>query len=328
MPGTSRTPAIDVKALAARLPSSPLTRFAPAPTGYLHLGHVVNAIFVWGTARALGGRVLLRLEDHDRQRCRPEYESALLDDLDWLGLRPDVFATDVFRAGPCESRQSDRHAHYHRAAQALIAHGLVYGCHCTRREIDEANATAQPGAELAPAALVPGPAELRYPGTCRARGLPLDTRVAWRLVVDRGTVAFDDAVHGPTRQDPSAQCGDLLLRDRLGNWTYQFAVSADDLAQGVDLVVRGDDLFASTGRQMLLARLLGRPRPAVFLHHPLVMKSATQKLSKSDGDTGVRDLRASGWSAGRVLGHAAHLAGLIALERDVNVEELPALVGV
>lgn len=324
--GTSRTPAIDFAALAARLPSSPLTRFAPAPTGYLHLGHVVNAIYVWGTARTLGGRVLLRLEDHDRQRCRPEYETALLDDLDWLGLQPDAFPTDAFRAGPCESRQSDRHAHYQRAAQTLIAHGLVYGCRCTRREIDAANAAARDVSGPVAGAVPGTPTELRYPGICRARGLPLDSRVAWRLVVDRGTVAFDDAVHGPTRQDPSAQCGDLLLRDRLGNWTYQFAVSADDLAQGVDLVVRGDDLFASTGRQMLLARLLGRPRPLVVLHHPLVMKSATQKLSKSDRDTGVRDLRAAGWSAERVLGHAAHRAGLIGAERDVRVDELPSVV--
>ena len=136
----SPRPPLDLAALAARLPSSPLTRFAPAPTGYLHLGHVVNALYVWGTARAVGGRVLLRVEDHDRQRCRPGYETALLDDLDWLGLQPDVFPTDAFRTGPCESRQSDRHAHYQRAAQTLIAHGLVYGCHCTRREIDDANA--------------------------------------------------------------------------------------------------------------------------------------------------------------------------------------------
>ncbi len=313
-------------ALAARLPSSPLTRFAPAPTGYLHLGHVVNALYVWGTARALGGRVLLRVEDHDRQRCRADYETALLDDLDWLGLQPDAFPTDAFRAGPCDSRQSDRHAHYQRAAQMLIAHGLVYGCRCTRREIDAASAADREASGPAVGAAPTTPAELRYPGTCRARGLPLDSRVAWRLVVDRGAVAFDDVVHGPTRQDPSAQCGDLLLRDRLGNWTYQFAVSADDLAQGVDLVVRGDDLFASTGRQMLVARLLGRPRPVVFLHHRLVMKSATQKLSKSDRDTGVRDLRAAGWSAERVLGHAAHRAGLIGAERDVRVDELPSVV--
>ena len=314
MPRPATPLPVALAALAARLPSSPLTRFAPAPTGYLHLGHVVNAIAVWGTARALGGRVLVRIEDPDRQRCRPEYEAALLDDLDWLGFTADVFPTAAFRAGPCEGRQSDHLAHFHRAAQSLVAHGLVYGCSCTRREVE-----ALGGASAD---------DRRYPGTCRTRGLSLGGPVGWRLVVDPGVVSFDDTVHGPSRQDPSAQCGDLLLRDRRGNWTYQFAVTVDDLAQGVDLVVRGDDLLASTGRQMLLARLLGRPRPPVFLHHPLVMKSPTQKLSKSDGDTGVRELRAAGWPPARVLGHAACLAGLIDVARDLGVEDLPALVAV
>lgn len=310
--------------LAARLPSSPLTRFAPAPTGFLHLGHVVNAIYVWGIARALGGRVLLRVEDHDKQRCRPEYEAALLDDLDWLGFEPDVFPTSAFRAGACEGRQSDRRLHYTRAAQSLIARGLVYGCNCTRREIDAANAA---GAAAGQGTAAGEAGELHYPGTCRARGLSLGGPVGWRLVVDPGVVTFDDVVHGSSRQDPWAQCGDMLLRDRLSNWTYQFAVTVDDLAHGVDLVVRGDDLFASTGRQMLLGRLLGRARPPVFLHHPLVMKSRTQKLSKADGDSGVRDLRAAGWPAERVIGHAAHLAGLVSAEREVGVGELPSLVG-
>lgn len=310
----SRRSPIVLAALAARLPPSPLTRFAPAPTGYLHLGHVVNAIFVWGTARALAGRVLLRVEDHDRQRCRPEYEAALLDDLDWLGFAPDAFPTAAYRSGPCEGRQSGHPAHFHRAAQTLIAQGLVYGCTCTRREVEAAGGASAD--------------ELRYLGTCRARGRSLGGAVGWRLVVDPGVVRFDDAVHGPSGQDPSAQCGDVLLRDRRGNWTYQFAVAVDDMAQGVDLVVRGDDLLASTGRQILVARLLGRPRPLVFLHHPLVMKSPTQKLSKADGDTGVRELRAAGWTPERVLGHAAHLAGVIDVAREVSVDELPELVGV
>lgn len=298
--------------LRSRLPASPHTRFAPAPTGYLHLGHVVNAIHVWGIARALGGRVVLRVEDHDRQRCRTEYEAALLDDLDWLGFAPDVHPTAAFRAGSCEGRQSDRDAHYRRAVERLRAQGLVYGCACTRREIEAAAGDA-PGDEL------------RYPGTCRDRGLPLDDAHGWRLRLPDHAITFDDARHGPTTQTPATQCGDLLIRDRLGNWTYQFAVTVDDALQGIDLVVRGDDLFASTGRQIQLARMLGRVTPPVFLHHALVMKSPTQKLSKSDGDTGVRDLRAAGWTAARVIGHAAHLAGLVASERDINAGDVAGL---
>lgn len=291
----------------------PLTRFAPAPTGYLHLGHVVNALHVWGQARARGGRVLLRVEDHDRQRCRPEYETALLDDLDWLGLQPDVFPTDAFRAGRCDGRQSDRGLHYQRAVDRLAAAGLVYGCTCTRRAIEEA--TAGP----------PEAGEFRYPETCRHRGLPLADGVGWRLVLPDDTVTFDDLAHGPTTQTPAAQCGDLLLRDRLGNWTYQLAVVVDDLRHGIDLVVRGDDLFASTGRQILLARLLGRASPPAFFHHGLVMQTPTQKLSKSAGASGVRDLRAAGWTRERVLGHAAHLGGLVPAPRDLTIADLPDL---
>jgi glutamyl-Q tRNA(Asp) synthetase len=291
----------------------PLTRFAPAPTGDLHLGHVVNALHVWGLARARGGRVLLRVEDHDRQRCRPDSEAALLDDLDWLGFEPDVFPTHAFRAGRCDGRQSDRHAHYARAVATLAARGLVYGCTCTRRAIEEAAVGA------------PEAGELRYPGTCRHRGLPLADGVGWRLALPDDTVTFDDLAHGPITQTPSSQCGDLLVRDRLGNWTYQLAVVVDDLLHGIDLVVRGDDLFASTGRQILLARLLGRESPPAYFHHGLVMQTPTQKLSKSDGASGVRDLRAGGWTPEQVLGHAAHAGGLIPAARDLAVADLPLL---
>ena len=274
-----------------------LTRFAPAPTGYLHLGHVVNAIYVWGLARACGAGVLLRIEDHDRQRCRPEYEAALLDDLDWLGFAPDRHPTPEFRRGASAGRQSDRHPIYEEAAERLRADGLVYGCRCSRQEV-------------AAAGTATGDREAVYPGTCRSRGWPLDGRAAWRVRMEPGTETFDDLLCGPQGQDPSAQCGDLVIRDRLGNWTYQFVASVDDHRQGIDLVVRGRDLLASTGRQQRLARLLGRTSPATFAHHPLIMKSATQKLSKSDGDTGVRDLRARGWQPAQLIGEAARLAGL------------------
>ena len=268
---------------------APLTRFAPAPTGYLHIGHVVNAIYVWGMARSGGGRVLLRIEDHDRQRCRPEYETALLDDLDWLGFTPDVYPTEAFRAGRCNGRQSDRDAAYRAAVAPLIAAGLVYGCDCSRKQLDGAV----------------------YPGTCRDRALPLEDEVGWRVRVTPGIERFDDRLLGPQSQDRAAPAGDFLIRDRLGNWTYQWAATADDTLEEITLIVRGLDLLDSTGRQMYLARLLGRDTPAAFAHHPLVMKSATQKVSKSDGDTGVRELRASGWTAAQVLGHAASLVGLL-----------------
>lgn len=278
-----------------------LTRFAPAPTGWLHLGHVLNAEYVWGalaSPKLAGGvvqptserrRVALRIEDHDRERCRPEYEAGILDDLDWLGYLPDIFPTDAFRAGRCGGRQSDRDAVYREAVDVLATGGMVYACDCTRREI-----------ETRPSTLDPRPSELRYSGRCRDRGLPLGEGVGWRVRMDPGVEPFVDGLLGPQAQDPSLQCGDVLIRDRLGNWTYQFAVTVDDFRQGIDLVVRGEDLLPSTGRQIRLARLLGRQTPATFLHHPLIMKTADQKLSKSDGDTGIRGLRARGWTEAQV----------------------------
>ena len=137
---------------------------------------------------------------------------------------------------------------------------------------------------------------------------------------------FVDLRHGLQEQRPHEQCGDLLVRDREGNWTYQFAATVDDFEQGVTLVVRGDDLLPSTGRQIQLARLLGRTEPPSFLHHLLIMKRPGQKLSKSDHDTGVRDLRAQGWSAPRVIGQAAYLAGLIPEPRDLRADDVSSIM--
>jgi glutamyl-Q tRNA(Asp) synthetase len=277
-----------------------VSRFAPAPTGYLHIGHVVNAIYVWGVTRARGGRVLLRIEDHDRRRSRPQFESALVRDLAWLG----------FDADEPPVRQSERAAVYEYALDRLRADALVYACGCSRAEILSAN---------------PSPAELRYPGTCAHRALPERPGVGVRVRLEASIERFVDLCHGLQEQQPSEQCGDLLARDRDGNWTYQFTVTVDDDEQGVTLVVRGDDLLPSTGRQIQLARLLGRATPPQYLHHPLIMKTPTQKLSKSDGGTGVAELRRDGWTAARVIGHAALLAGLIDEPRAISARDVAAL---
>jgi glutamyl/glutaminyl-tRNA synthetase len=277
-------PASDIARLAPRLPRHPVTRFAPAPTGYLHLGHVLNAEYVWGVAGRLDGRVILRIEDHDRVRSRPQFETTILEDLDWLGYRADMYTTDDYRSGVCPGRQSDRGDVYMAALTSLANRDLVYGCECSRRSMTVSGQSA----------------EAHYAGRCRGKNIALETGVGWRLRMEPGVETFEDARLGPQAQDPSAQCGDLLLRDRNGNWTYQFAVTVDDWQQGVDLVIRGMDLLPSTGRQMRLARLLGRERMPVYFHHPLIMKSPDQKLSKSDGDTGIRELRRRGWTAEEV----------------------------
>jgi glutamyl/glutaminyl-tRNA synthetase len=302
----------DLDALAAHLPPSPLTRFAPSPTGHLHLGHVVNAIYVWGIARALGGRVLLRIEDHDRARSRLEYERSILEDLDWLGLEPDIGSFNEFRTGSTPYRQSDASETYAAALTRVRAVAPVYPCTCSRKTI----------AAVAPASPMH---ETPYPGTCRSRPLVEHDRCALRVRVEPGVETFVDALLGPQCQEPAQQCGDLLVRDRDGFWTYQFSVVVDDARQEVDLVIRGRDLLESTGRQIRLARMLGRSAPPVYLHHPLVLKPSGDKLSKSSRDTGVRDLRAAGVPAERVLGLAAHACGLQEAPAPVTARDLPRL---
>jgi glutamyl-tRNA synthetase/glutamyl-Q tRNA(Asp) synthetase len=200
-------------------------------------------------------------------------------------------------------RQSDRGEVCRAALGRLRELGLAYGCECTRTNILAAGADGETSSEL------------RYPGTCAAKNLPETEGFGVRIRMAPSIERFVDLRHGFQEQCPSEQCGDMLARDRLGNWTYQFAVTADDLGQGITLVVRGDDLLASTGRQLQLSRLLGREVPPRFCHHGLLMKTDLQKLSKADGDTGMRDFR----------------AGLI--DRDAPLEagavaSIPALVSV
>ena len=285
----------------SRLPSQPWrTRFAPAPTGHLHLGHLANALHVWGLARAFGGQVVLRLEDHDRSRCRPEYEAALLEELDTFGFVPDAYGTDSFRADRTAhpARQSNQDGRYAAALASLAAGGMVYPCRCSRRMIAEPQA-------------LPDGAEPRYPGTCRSAQLAPDATPARRVLLAPGPWAFEDLRLGRIVQEPAAQCGDLLVRDRLGQWTYQFAVVVDDAEQGIDVVIRGEDLLQSTGRQLQLAALLGRRTPPVYCHHPLLTHADGRKLSKAAQDTSLRALREAGWSVPALIGHAAWRAGLM-----------------
>ena len=249
-----------------------VTRFAPSPTGYLHIGHVVNAMYVWRMAREARGRVLLRMEDHDRVRCRPEYEAAILEDLDWLGFVPDEGLQPLLR-------QSDRAHLYEEALARLRAMHHVYACDCSRKQI----------------------AGERYDGHCRGRRLADARGRGLRVCIDPGPERFEDLLLGPIEQTPADQCGDLLVRDRDGQWTYQFAATVDDMLQGVTHVIRGADLLSSTARQLRLARMLGRTDTPVYLHHPLVLKPNGEKLSKSAADTGVRELRRAGMTAVDVI---------------------------
>lgn len=211
-----------------------------------------------------------------------------MEDLAWLGFEADT--------GPI--RQSDDSAAYDAALERIARSARVYACDCSRKNLAARMAVTSDG-------------ERPYPGRCRHRGLPIEGRYGLRVEMTEGAESFVDGLVGLRIQEPSRQCGDLLVRDRDGFWTYQFAVAVDDTRQRIDLVIRGADLLGSTGRQIRLARMLGRADPPVFVHHPLLMKPSGEKLSKSSGDSGIRELRAGGVSPEEVIGRAAVACGLI-----------------
>jgi glutamyl/glutaminyl-tRNA synthetase len=294
-------------------PNPPTTRFAPAPTGRLHLGHLANAMYVWGLARRFGGRVLLRIEDHDRQRCRPEYERALLDDLDRLGIAADEPTTDDLRAGPSTFRQSDNDAAYAAAIEQLASVADVYPCDCSRATFAawrEAHGRAWSG---------PG-----CPGRCRERALAPAPDRGLRAALGDGDEAWNDLLLG-AQSGLVVGTGDLLVRDRNANWTYALCVVVDDLRHGVDLVVRGEDLLEATPAQLRLGRLLGREVAPAFAHHPLIRLPDGSKLSKAAGATAVAERLDAGMSREDLVGEAAVAIGLLQQMRPLSFEEAQGL---
>jgi glutamyl-tRNA synthetase len=274
-------------------------RFAPSPTGALHLGSALTALLAWLHARAAGGAFVMRVEDLDGPRVVPGAEAEQLDDLRWLGLDWDE-GPDV--GGPhAPYRQSERTDRYVAALDALAARDLVYWCDCSRAEIARVASAPHAGDE--------GP---RYPGTCRPHGLrPRAFRrpPAVRLAVPPGAVVVDDALQGPIRQDVAAAVGDFVLRRGDGVFAYQLAVVVDDLAMGVTHVVRGADLLGSAPRQALLARLLGGTPPRTA-HGPLLLAPDGTRLAKRAHGVALRDHRAAGTAPGDVVAALATRLGL------------------
>ena len=283
-------------------------RFAPSPTGDLHLGSVATALVAWSSARAAGGRLVLRVEEIDRPRVVAGAEARQLEDLRWLGLDWDE-GPDV--GGPhAPYRQSERSARYEAALAALAARDLLYYCDCSRAEIAAVASAPHAGEE--------GP---RYPGTCRDFGL---RERAWkrppaiRVAVPGGRIAVDDALQGPIVQDVAAEVGDFVLKRGDGIYAYQLACVVDDLAMGVTEVVRGADLLASAPRQVLLATLLGGTPPA-FAHVPLVVAADGSRLAKRAADVVLGERRAGGESPARVVAELAALLGAPAVRSAADL---------
>jgi glutamyl-Q tRNA(Asp) synthetase len=270
------------------------TRFAPSPTGYLHLGHAFSALSAFDAAQAAGGRFLLRVEDIDATRVRPAFEAAIYEDLHWLGLR---WATPV-------RRQSEHMADYQRALDRLRADGLVYRCFRTRREVLDAIASAPHGpGEGAEGAVFRG---APLPPAEEADRLADGQPFAWRLSLDAaahrlggfGGLAFTERGEGPAGEhgtisaDPARE-GDVILARKDVGVAYHLAVVVDDALQGVTDVVRGGDLFAAAHIQRLLQALLHLPTP-VYRHHALLMGEDGRRLAKRNGAPALRDLRREG----------------------------------
>ncbi|MCH5278084.1 MAG: tRNA glutamyl-Q(34) synthetase GluQRS [Desulfovibrionaceae bacterium] len=292
-------------------------RLAPSPTGLLHLGNAWAFLLAWLAARAEGGRVILRMEDIDPARSRPEWAEGILRDLRWLGLDwdegPGVHAgSSMAESGPhAPYEQSRAGALYQRAFAALEAAGLVYPCYCTRRELRGLAGAPHGAADGL------GDAGAFYPGTCRHLS-PAERRQreragrhsAWRLACPEGAAeSFDDAVLGP-QSLTLAQCGgDFALRRSDGVWAYQLAVVVDDARMGVTQVVRGEDILLSTPRQLLLFRLLGESPPR-YAHIPLLRDGAGERLAKRHHSLSLSALRDAGVRPEAVTDWLARAAGL------------------
>lgn len=283
-------------------------RFAPSPTGEMHLGNAWTALLAWLQVRSAGGTMVLRIEDLDPDRSRSIYINELIKDLTWLGLDwnegPDI-------GGPYGPyRQDERRTLYQDALDELQAAGLIYPCYCTR-------------AELSASAPHAGEGERVYSGACK-NGPPPDRRgrkPALRLNVPPGKIRFNDMVKGEITQDIQVQTGDFVVRRSDGVHAYQLAVVVDDAAMGITHVLRGDDLLASTPRQLLLYKLLGLKTPC-FAHVPLLIGRDGHRLSKRHGDLSIAALRRHGAKAKAVTGYLAWKAGQIREYRPLSACDL------
>lgn len=289
-------------------------RFAPSPSGRMHLGNAFSCLLAWLSARSVGGRIILRQEDLDPARCKREYADQLEDDLRWLGLDWDEGGSQ----GGDSYYQSNRRDIYAYYLEQLRGKGLVYPCFCSRGELHAANAPhASDGTLL-------------YSGTCRdltqaqRQAKTLLRRPSLRARVSGSLTAYQDGLQGIYSVDLEQDCGDFILRRSDGVHAYQLAVVVDDALMGVNQVVRGKDLLSSTPWQLWLQEQLGFDHPQYY-HVPLLIASDGRRLSKRDGDLDLGALRASGVSPEVVVGRLAYWAELLDREEAISPQELLSL---
>ena len=280
----------------------PVGRFAPTPSGRMHLGNVFAALIAWLSVRSRDGEMVLRMEDLDTQRTSAEFAETLRDDLRWLGFTWD-------RETPAQSRRS---AVYDNYFEILREKGLLYPCYCTRSQLHSVNAP-----HLSDGTYV-------YPGTCRnlteGERAAFHRAPAWRVVVPDRVWTVEDKIQGTYRCNLATECGDMVVRRADGVYVYQLAVTVDDGEAGVTEVVRGMDLLSSAPRQMYLQELFGFPHPE-YAHVPMLLAPDGRRLSKRDRDLDLGILRQR-LSREELLGVLAFAAGLIDQEVSVSLKEL------
>ena len=274
----------------------PRTRIAPSPTGALHLGNARTFLVNWALARQQGWEIVLRIEDLDGPRVKTHAAEQAMEILAWLGIDWDL--------GPIY--QLNDLGPYEAALDCLADGGRIYPCRCTRKEIEAASLSAPQGNEH----------ELRYPGTCRPAEAVAATvenspenDVAWRLRVPRKAIGFEDRFAGAQQFDVHQTVGDFLVRTKAGLPSYQLAVVVDDSRQGIDQVVRGDDLLPSTSRQLLLYEQLELGTQPSYTHLPIVVGEDGRRLAKRHGDSRITHYREQGASAKRIVGLLAEWCG-------------------
>ncbi len=284
-----------------------VTRFAPSPTGDLHLGGAIVALASWWMARTNGGRFVVRMEDIDTPRVVPGAAKNILEDLTWLGLTWDG---DV-------AFQSARTKKYQAALETLSARGLVYMCDCSRAELAKIASAPHEGEEVV------------YPGLCASLSptREMKRQPALRVRVPRGSpgeISFRDGLQGEYTQNLSQNVGDFVIRRSDDVFSYQLAVTVDDVDQGVTHVIRGADLLSSTPRQIYLARELGGTPPA-YLHVPLVIDANGERIAKRAGFAHVRALREKGISRDEMLGELMRALGLTKNATPITPEKIAAM---
>lgn len=288
-------------------------RFAPSPTGYLHEGHLLSALYVWAAARKWNLHIHLRIEDHDRGRTRDAYINGIREDLEWMGFIPHS-----------ESIQSKRQDIYQSVMEKLSAAGLTYPCTCSRKQLEAENPRSETG-------------EIIYQGKCLRQPPHIESPHNTRFRVTNKVINWRDYRLGNFEENPAMQCGDFPLMDREGCYTYQLCVCTDDLEQGVTHIVRGEDIINSTARQIALSETLCQVAAGVgnipreytrplYLHHPLIVDPTGKKLSKRELAHSIRQDKEAGITPETLLGRVLFKAGLVSNEVPTALDHAIGLI--